>query len=433
MLWFQRKRLRAFLRNSLWVVPVASMLGAILGAPLIRHLNSQVQLRLFDFGVQGARAAVGMVAASMLSFIVFFFSVLLLTVQIASVNLSPRIIVRPFQSNVLKFSLGLFVFTFIFCVAVLGRLEDRVPELPVCLTILLSVASIATFLFVVEFVGKELRPVTVVARVAAEGLSVIRSVYPSRWSETRREVEPLQVEHVCRVFRHEGPPGVVVAFDVARLLRLAVRHQCIIELVPQAGDYVPALGVLYRIYGDGHAIRAKELRHTIVLGRERTMEQDPAFAFRIIVDIAEKALSPAINDPTTAVLAIDQIQFLLQEVGERDLSTGAVLSDGGQLRVLYRTPNWPDFVLLAVSEIRRYGGNSVQVMRRLRFMLERLMAHLPPARRPCLQQQLDLLHTSIEHSFVDPRDRGDAEIADAQGLGGATTYVDGVSDSSLSR
>src|SRR5689334_23911225 len=174
MLWLQRKRFRTFLRNSLWIVPVSSMVAAMACAPLIRRLNSILEVRIFGFGVEGARAAVGMITASMLSFIVFFFSVLLLTVQIASVNLSPRIIVRPFQSNVLKFSLGLFVFTFIFCVAVLGRLEDRVPELPVCLTILLSVASIATFLFVVEFVGKELRPVTVVARVAAEGLSVIR-------------------------------------------------------------------------------------------------------------------------------------------------------------------------------------------------------------------------------------------------------------------
>ncbi len=133
------------------------MLAALICAPITRHLNSTFRFRFLDFGMQGARAAVGMITASMLTFVVFFFSVLLVTVQIASGNLSPRIIARPFQSTVLKAALGLFVFTFIYGVAVLGRLEDQVLQLPVFLSVLLSVASIGTFLFVVEFVGKELR------------------------------------------------------------------------------------------------------------------------------------------------------------------------------------------------------------------------------------------------------------------------------------
>jgi uncharacterized membrane protein len=155
------------------------------------------------------------------------------------------------------------------------------------------------------------------------------------------------------------------------------------------------------------------------------MEQDPAFAFRIIVDVAEKALSPAINDPTTGVLAIDQLQCLLQEVGERDLSTGTVCDREGRVRLVYRTPDWQDFILLAVSEIRQYGAESIQIMRRLRRMLEYLIAHLPPSRARCLQEQLDLLHASVEKSFLDPRERIEAEIADSQGLGGAMGHANG--------
>jgi uncharacterized membrane protein len=430
MFWLQRKRFRAFLRNSLWVVPVASMLGAVFCAPLIRRLDSNLHFRFFGFGVQGARAVVGMIAAAMLSFIVFFFSVLLLTVQIASVNLSPRIISRPFKSTVLKASLGLFVFTFIYGVSVLGRLEDRVIELPVFLTILLNIASIGTFLFVVEYVGKELRPATVVARVAQEGLRVIRSVYPHRWSDLHAQSSvPLPgAERVCLVIRNEGAPGVVVAFDTKRLFAIAVRYQCTIELIPQVGDYVPSQGLLCRVYGGGHAVKPKELRNAVALGRERTLEQDPGFAFRIIVDIAEKALSPAINDPTTGVIAIDQLQYLLQEVGERDLSTGTFCDQSGQPRLVYRTPEWQDFVLLAVSEIRQYGANSIQIMRRLSLMLEYLIANLPPERARCLQQQLDLLRLSVEKTFFDPRDRVDAEIADSQGLGGTIWHTNGSAD-----
>jgi uncharacterized membrane protein len=404
------------------------MLATLLFAPAIRRWDARLQLHLYGFGPQGARAAVGLIAAAMLSFIVFFFSVLLLTVQIASVNLSPRIISRTFQSNVLKAALGLFVVTFVYGVGVLARLEDRVPELPVFLTVILSVASIGTFLYVVERFGKQLRPGAVVASVAQEGLRVIQSVYPLRLSPGAAGCPPapeLRAERVCESIRNRGGPGVMVAFDTQRLLTLAVRHQCRIELVPQVGDYVPAQGLLYRVHGKGDPVPARQLHNAVALGRERTLEQDPAFAFRIIVDIAEKALSPAINDPTTGVQAIDQLQFLLQEVGERDLSTGTLCDENGQVRLIYRTPDWQDYVLLAVSEIRQYGANSIQVMRRLRGMLEYLVANLPPERAASLQQQLDLVHGSVERSFFDPRDRVHADIADSQGLGGAHTHVDG--------
>jgi uncharacterized membrane protein len=218
--------------------------------------------------------------------------------------------------------------------------------------------------------------------------------------------------------RENGNAGVVVAFHLDRLVALATRHGCAIELVPQVGDFVAAGGPLFRIHGGGEGIADGELRRAVLLGRERTTEQDPGFAFRIIVDIAEKALSPAINDPTTGVLAIDQLQCLLQEVGQRDLSAGTVRDREGEVRLIYRTPNWEDFVALAVTEIRQYGGSSVQIARRMRSMLASLMASVPAPRAAVLQEQLDLLRAGVEKSFYDPRDRLSAEVADSLGLGG---------------
>ena len=419
MFWLERRRLRAFLKNALWVVPVFSMLLALICAPLSRHLNESLRWQFLGFGMAGARSAVGLISASILTFVVFFFSVLLLTVQIASGNLSPRVIARPFQSNILKASLGLFVFTFIYSLSVLGRLEDEVLQLPVFLTLLLSVASIGVFLFIVEHISKELRPATILTRVAQAGLDVIRSVYPQPCSpaSTPEPSPSILSERCVRSLEFRRRPGVVLAFNLEKLVALAVKSQCVIELVPQVGDFVATGAPLFRIYG-GEPIRAGELRRSILIGRERTLEQDPAFAFRIIVDIAEKALSPAINDPTTGVLAIDQIQILLSEVGKRDLSTGVVRDESGQVRLVYRTPNWQDFVLLAVAEVRHYGAGSVQIMRRLRGMLEELISGLPGSRTALLYEQLDLLHNAVEQGFFDPRDRAQAEIADSQGLGG---------------
>jgi len=109
------------------------------------------------------------------------------------------------------------------------------------------------------------------------------------------------------------------------------------------------------------------------------------FAFRILVDIALKALSPAINDPTTAVLAIDQVHRLLRVLGKRQLHGELVFDRSGRPRVIFRTPNWEDYVHIACSEIRACGASNVQIAPRLRAMLENLVRSLPAQRHPALQ------------------------------------------------
>jgi uncharacterized membrane protein len=136
------------------------------------------------------------------------------------------------------------------------------------------------------------------------------------------------------------------------------------------------------------------------------------------VDIASKALSPAINDPTTAVLALDQIHKLLREVGLRRLDNGMINDSIGQLRLAYRTPDWEDFVGLAVTEIRQFGANTTQVARRMRAMLEDLISLLPPYRSSVLIEELDLLTCTVDQRFTVLQDRKRAELPDFQGLGG---------------
>jgi uncharacterized membrane protein len=220
--------------------------------------------------------------------------------------------------------------------------------------------------------------------------------------------------------------GVVRAFDSIGLVEAAQRTQSVIELVPQVGDFVPAGSALFRIYGRATGLSDAVLRRSVALGQERTIEQDPAFAFRIIVDVACKALSPAINDPTTAVLAIDCIHELLGAVGSRHLDQGRAVDAGGILRLVYRTPHWPEFVQLAVTEIRMFGADSIQIVRRLRAMLGSLIGTLPAERTALLREELDLLQRTASRSFPEPEDRALAHIPDQQGVGGVgTTTVDG--------
>src|SRR5262249_24937385 len=131
--------------------------------------------------------------------------------------------------------------------------------------------------------------------------------------------------------------GVVLAFDISGLVSMAQRADCVIEMVPQVGDFVAAGDPLFRVFKGGAGLSADGLCQSVAVGQERTMEQDPTFAFRIMVDIAAKGLSPAINDPTTAVLALDQIHHLLRDVGRRNLDDERVRDGAGRLRLIYRT------------------------------------------------------------------------------------------------
>src|SRR5215469_5099809 len=179
MSWASLKHLRSFIRSSLWVIPAISTLAAFLSTPLLGILDRHLGYHFFHYSADGARALASIVSAAMLSFVVLFFSVLLLTVQIASSTLSPRIIARPFRSRTLKASLGLFVFTLIYSMEVVARgTEGSIGQLAAGMVFILTIISICIFLYVVEHVSKQLRPVTVMADVAEEGRGVIKAVYP---------------------------------------------------------------------------------------------------------------------------------------------------------------------------------------------------------------------------------------------------------------
>ena len=227
------------------------------------------------------------------------------------------------------------------------------------------------------------------------------------WSSAP-ESEVSTVEHV-------GISGVVLAFSQYDLVALAERAEVVIELVPQVGDFVAHGDPLFRVRNG--SVDSGVLRASIAIGPERTMEQDPRFAFRIMVDIANKALSPAINDPTTAVLALDQIHHLLMLVGQRRLDAREACDAQRRVRLYFGTPNWIDYVSLAVTEIRHFGASSMQVARRLQAMIEHLLQVLPEARKAALQQELKLLQHAIQRSFPDKEDRAQAHVGDFQEIG----------------
>jgi uncharacterized membrane protein len=419
MTWLQRYRLKSFLRSSVWLPPLFGLLAALVANRLMQSVD-----RLLEWPsratVEGSRILLTALASSMLTFIVFVFSILLLAVQLASAQLTPRVIAHFYRSRSLRLSLPIFVFVFTFDLAVVVRIDTSVPRPSMSLAMYTSVASIGVFLYMIDTVGKSLRPVSILTSIGRVGQDVIDDVYPHGVSATGNVPGPSpalpagELRRTVENFR----PGVVLAFDPLGLAALARNADCLIEVVPQVGDFVARGDPLFRLYGSGD-VDDRDLQQSIAIGPERTMEQDPAFAFRIIVDVAAKALSPAINDPTTAVLAIDQLHYLLRSIGLRDLDTGRIRDENGRLRLAYRTPDWEALVGLAVTEIRHYGKDSIQIARRMRAMLESLIRVVPQERAVRLREELDLLHRTSGRAFPDAEDRTRADRADSLGMGGA--------------
>jgi uncharacterized membrane protein len=155
----------------------------------------------------------------------------------------------------------------------------------------------------------------------------------------------------------------------------------------------------------------------VELGQARTFEQDPKYAIRLLVDVAIRALSPAVNDPTTAVQALDQIEDLLIRLGRRRLGTGEFRDSQGNLRLFMIVPKWEDFLRLALDEIRLYGANSVQVMRRMKALLSELIALLPEDRHASVREWQSRLQVTINRSFRAQQDKVEASTEDRQGMG----------------
>jgi uncharacterized membrane protein len=420
MNWNKLYALRSYLRSSLWVVPFIAIPFNLVATRILHRLDDWLGWTLMGYPVPGAQAVLQTIVTATLSFMVFTFGSLLVAIQVASGQLTPRIIATTLlRNNVVRYTVGLFTFTLLFALSAQNRIEKDVHQLVMFLAALLGLCCFAAFFYLIDYASRLLRPISILAHVGNEGLTVIKNVYPDlSLGPDIPEGERHKLAPPDHFVQHKGTSGVVLAVNLKLLMAVAERSNGVIEFVPQVGDFVAVDEPLFNFHGSTGSIDEDMLRASVAFGSERTMEQDPAFAFRIAIDIALRALSPAINDPTTAVLAIDQLHRMLRMVGKRHLRTDEILDKSGKLRLIFRTPNWEDFVHLAFSEIRSCGSNNLQIVRRLRAMIKNLLQTLPAHRHPALHQELSLLERESERNFTYPEELALARVADTQGLGG---------------
>jgi uncharacterized membrane protein len=215
-----------------------------------------------------------------------------------------------------------------------------------------------------------------------------------------------------------GEAGVIQAINVNRLVRWAHEHRARVVLEHAVGDFVPMGVTLMTIHGGADLEDAEhDLHGTVAFGDERTIQQDPAFAIRIMVDIALMALSPAVNAPTTATQVLGHLGETLRAIGATDLGEAA-RHGADRPVVIIQARSWEDFLSLGVTEIRVYGGTGIQVMRSLRATLEELRKDVLPEHRAAVDEELRRLDATVAACWSDSADLDRAKVADRQGIGG---------------
>jgi len=405
-----------------WLVPALYALGAItLGLTLPRIENYFLPGLTSTITVGQATAIYSAIASGMIALTGIVFSLAFVMMQFSASTYTPRLVMWIARDPVMSHALGVFTATFLYALAALSGVDrnrsGHVPFVSLWIVVALVLASVAMFIKLIELMGL-LQVNRMLIFTGDRGREVIATTYPLQESEVvAKEAVGLSGLTCTQTLTHHGRPRSIQAVDVAALVSLAAASGGVIEMAVAVGDTVVEMMPLFRLYGARQPIDERKLWDGIELGDERTFEQDPKYAIRLLVDIAIRALSPAVNDPTTAVQALDQIEDLLTRLGQRHLEIGAYRDPTGELRLVVPFPAWEDLVRLAFDEICFCGATSVQVMRRMNALNSDLIPRVPEERRPALRRWQGRVSATIARSFTGEDEKMEAMQEDRQGLG----------------
>ncbi len=416
---------RQYLRGSLWFLPLlGGLAGAVLGlleAPIARTVDVPNSLQ---YSASTASTVLSAIVGSTAALTGFVVTVSVLVVQMATGTFSARYMRLWYRDRVLHVLLALLIGTFTFSFTLLAGVEEgSVPDLGITTSGALMALDMFLFLFFLDRFIHRLRPVAVASLVAEAARRSFQSLVRAASGVDAPEIlhERFESREEPTLVVRSQHAGCIQAVHGRGLVNFAREHGCVVVLEHLVGDFVPEGAAVISVYGGDEASRSSErrLQGMIALGVERTIEQDPAFALRIMVDIAIRALSPAVNDPTTAVQVLNHLGDTLRLIGAADLEPRRRDGDAPG-RVLIPARGWHDFLALGVTEIRQYGASSVQVVRRLRALLEELQGSVLPEHRRAVEDELARLEAQVELEFGTSADLDRAREADPQGIGGAT-------------
>ena len=407
-------RLVRHVRTSLWFVPSLCVLAGVATSFVTLWLDRRADFDLVPVTLVGgpdvALFLLSSIAASMVSLAALVLTITMVVVQLAMGQFSPRIVQTYLQDKPSQLAIGLFVATFAHALVSMREIDverRNVPGLAILVALVMVLVSIVVLVLYVHHIGKSLRVASLIELVGDKTRRLVDELYPDEGPAAG----PLAVVVAPKsgVVSHVHHESAVAAARAAGV---------VLALVPAIGEFVPAGAPLFDVDGDPRRLDERAVTDSVVLGLERTFDQDVAYGLRMLVDIAERSLADsAFHDPTTAVQAIDRIHDCLRQLARRPFPSGDHRDDEGTIRLRIRPTDWDGLVHLAFDEVRLAGAESPPVTRRLRAALDDLLTVAPPERRRALEEQLDLLSASTESAGGDHRDVAFARHPDGQGIG----------------
>jgi uncharacterized membrane protein len=407
--------------HSFWFIPMLCALAGASLALLTLGIDSATDYDLVPQALTGPPATAQIIVSTFIGSLVTLISIVMtvitVAVQLAMQQFSPRIVRPLLRDRRNQLAVGLFVATLVFSLIVLpqvyGHGPGKGPELPglsILTAEIMMLASVVALILYAHHAGQSMRVGGVIDLVGDETREMVKEIYPDPGA-------PLpDVAGADVIATSNG--GVVYKIEYEALVDRARRADVSLELVPAMGDFVPSGAPLFRVRG-GQAddLDRERITQLVWLGRERDPRDDPAYGFRKLVDIAERALAEPFEDPTTTVMALDRLHDLLRLLANRDFPDGHYEDEAGELRLTVPVVSWEDYVWLAFEEVTVAGAGSPQIPRRLRAVLEDLLEVAPPERRPPLERQLELLESAVERHLDQDGQPDRANTPDRQGIG----------------
>ena len=403
-----------------WLIPAAYATAAMVIGVVLPRLEHRLALH-FISGINSASAIAiySAVGTGTMTLSAIVFSLTFVMVQFSATAYSPRLVLWLAEDPLISHALGIFTGAYLYSISAMAWVDrnniEGVSIIGAIVAVVWLLAVVAAFIALIKRIAV-LQVNRMLTFTGDQGRKTIAALYGGDQHLNSEQAADASFSGTpTQIVAHDGRPRTVQAIDGVALLELARQADARIEVTVAVGDTVMESTPLLRVYGT--SILERRLVTAIRVGEQRTFEQDPQYAIRLLVDIAIRALSPAINDPTTAVQALDQIGDLLLRLGRRRLATAPLRDNAGAVRVIIPLPSWEDFLRLAFDEICAYGAASVQVMRRMNALLSELILALPDARRPALARWQRRIEGSINRHFADTDGRRDAFVGDRQGLG----------------
>ncbi len=368
--------------SSFWFVPVVFVLAAVALATFLIAIDASIDLKLvgkwhlvFGSGASGARDLVTIVAGSMITVAGVVFSVTLVALSLTSTRYTPRVIRNFMHDRGTQAVLGIFLGIFTYCLIVLRTIsdvneEDFIPELAVLGGLILAIVGIAFLIYFIHHISISIQASNIIAAAARETIMTVDRLFPEELGE---EDEKDMGDELRKSLMNQNwsvvtnrKTGYIVNIDINELLDLARKHKTVLRMERGIGEFVvegtPLISLINH-YDLNDKIRA-ELNSAYVIDRERMVENDAGFGIRQLVDIAMKALSPGINDTSTAVICVDYLSEILSRLASRRIMISHHM-DHGKLLLITKGPTFDSLLTEAFGQIRQNCAGNVAIMIRI--------------------------------------------------------------------